>query len=392
MIFRTLCFLLLTQTVVFAQSPGIIHYQGIIREINGVEITDSLISMRFSIIDSSNEAIVLWQELKNLPIDATGVFSTSLGSENSLETLLENTSDNLLLKIEVLRNQAYEEIGSSPFLYVPYSHHANLTTKSADGIKYISSSGDSLVLEDGRHIIIPGISNLNVGGLTTSNSTEHSCGYSTIHNASKTYGSVEDIDGNTYKTIRIEKLIWMAENLRTEHFSNGDPIPMGIIDQQGVPNPLPGMAYYDNNPSYACPYGAFYNWYAVSDERKLCPSGWRVPTRYDWTYITNIAGGEYAASYNLLSAGLNLNGSPLWEISNSDVPPPNNYFGFSILPAGQFIGAYSDPLGWYTSFWSSTILNNGSAYGSTFSQGSAYANWQIDFDFGASVRCVKENN
>lgn len=45
-----------------------------------------------------------------------------------------------------------------------------------------------------------------------------------LFNSEKTYGTVTDIDGNTYRTIELGSQVWMAENLRTQKFSNGDLI------------------------------------------------------------------------------------------------------------------------------------------------------------------------
>ena len=45
-----------------------------------------------------------------------------------------------------------------------------------------------------------------------------------LFNPDLTYGTVTDADWNVYKTIQIGKQIWMAENLKTTSFFNGEQI------------------------------------------------------------------------------------------------------------------------------------------------------------------------
>ena len=96
---------------------------------------------------------------------------------------------------------------------------------------------------------------------------------------------VTDIDGNTYLTNKLGTQEWMAENLRTTKYRNGDIITNGNGNEfsSGTTNGL--WCYYQNNNSYNIPYGKLYNWYAVTDSRNVCPVGWHIPSNNEWSIL-----------------------------------------------------------------------------------------------------------
>jgi uncharacterized protein (TIGR02145 family) len=118
-----------------------------------------------------------------------------------------------------------------------------------------------------------------------------------VFNPEKAYGSLTDQDGNEYKTITIGKQTWMAENLRTTKYRNGDEIP-GVTEENTWFNLGTGaFCNYHNtiNIDSIATYGRLYNWYAANDSRNIAPPGWHVPTHDEWiileTYLTDSVAG-----------------------------------------------------------------------------------------------------
>lgn len=109
-----------------------------------------------------------------------------------------------------------------------------------------------------------------------------------------TYGSVTDIDGNTYMTIKNGTQAWMVENLKTTRYNDNRPIlfstggPAGYTDWFSLGKGA--YCWYDNDAKYKDSMGAIYNWHAVSTG-KLCPTGWHVPTYSEWTALITSLGG-----------------------------------------------------------------------------------------------------
>lgn len=86
----------------------------------------------------------------------------------------------------------------------------------------------------------------------------------------------QDVQGNRYKTVKIGKLEWFAENLRATQFQDGSPVDSGFIPKDDEKNLLK--------------YGRLYHWQDVDDERKLCPAGWRIATDADWQEMERTIG------------------------------------------------------------------------------------------------------
>jgi len=74
------------------------------------------------------------------------------------------------------------------------------------------------------------------------------------------YGSVEDIEGNTYKTIKIGNQTWMAQNLEVTKFNTGTDIPMVSNDTTWKELKTFAFCWFENDPEYKNSYGALYNW------------------------------------------------------------------------------------------------------------------------------------
>lgn len=207
---------------------------------------------------------------------------------------------------------------------------------------------------------------------------------SIIFNPGLTYGTVADFEGYNYKTIAIGSQIWMAENLRTTHYQNGNEIPE--VTNITEWNSLISGAYcnYDNNPTIADIYGKLYNYYAIADSRNLCPSGWRVPTDAEWTILAAILDGEDWAGGAMKETGVTH-----WKAPN---PGATNTSGFTGLPGGRILSGSFLHLGEEGYWWSSTIFesNNQVWYRALIYDNLAIRGFHCEMASGMYVRCIKD--
>ncbi|MFN5620843.1 MAG: FISUMP domain-containing protein [Flavobacteriales bacterium] len=224
--------------------------------------------------------------------------------------------------------------------------------------------------------------------------TLHTCGVSNVHNPNLTYGTMTDQEGNVYNTIVIGTQEWMAENLNTSTYRNGDAIP-NLSYPSWYTTISGAWAYYNNDSSYACPFGKLYNWYACVDARHLCPVGWHVPTDAEWTVLTNYLGGEAVAGGKMKTIGTIEASNGLWNEPNLGA---NNSMGFSGLPGGfRFNDAESYDFGNWGYWWSSSANYNGGnvPYGAwtrflSTNNSVLYKSGTYPLAAGMSVRCLRD--
>lgn len=187
--------------------------------------------------------------------------------------------------------------------------------------------------------------------------------------------SIKDAQGNIYQTVKIGYQVWMAENLRNTlidcaegqemQFTNGIERGPGTKFYDGTPR----FAYYNNDQESGL--GVIYNFAAIQHCR-LCPDGFRVPTKADWETLIEHLGGEYQAGKKLLEGGSS---------------------GFNAQLAGRIDDYGSVTKGDLEFWWSDELKTNSNKFKAFTFEINAIGVIKLigqDIRVGNYVRCVKE--
>jgi uncharacterized protein (TIGR02145 family) len=208
-----------------------------------------------------------------------------------------------------------------------------------------------------------------------------------IENKTITFNFVACTDGDNinYPVVDINGQVWMAENLRTTSYSNNEVIGTTDPADKDITSIESSYKYqwaYDGIESNVTVYGRLYTWFAVTDDRNVCPSGWHVPSDLEWTSLTAYLGGVSAAGGKLKEIS-----TSHWNVANTGA---TNESGFTALPGGArgVTGIFSD-IGQGGYWWSSVQYDILDAFDQLlgynyidFVQGSD------DKKIGLSVRCI----
>jgi uncharacterized protein (TIGR02145 family) len=199
--------------------------------------------------------------------------------------------------------------------------------------------------------------------------------------------TITDIDGNIYNTIIIGSQKWMKENLKTTRYRNGD----------GIGTTHPATYYYmgESTPKYqwayngidslADIYGRLYTWYAATDNRNVCPTGWHLPSYSEFKTLIDYLGGGMVAHGKLKETD-----TIHWRSPNADA---TNESGFTGLPGGSHWDSVFLDMGTCGHYWSASqetpewsyrMLLNFEAYDATYFLNSASPK------IGWAIRCIED--
>ena len=371
--------ILITVNSGFGQAPQSFNYQAILRGSDGEPGTSMNISLEVSI--TTPEGIPVYTETHDIQTDETGLVNVAIGQGTTSDdfSLVDWANGPYFLDLTVNG----EPLGSSPLLSVPYALFAASGNEGPQGdpgpkgdpgetgpggpkgdqgdpgeqgprgeqgetgppgpkgdpgdTMWDSISGgiaypDGLIGvgtgEPTAHLDVAGNTrvrgNLLVDGQVVVDSVNLAALLEEFQLLRQMagVGTVTDIDGHVYRTVKIGEQTWMAENLRTSRLNDGTPLRYSPVPLEvKFPNWTGHYCWYNNDSAtHETLYGKLY---AVSSDL-LCPSGWHIPTSGEWdileTYLGNNAGGKMKAT-----------GTVYWDPPNTGA---TNESGFSGLPGG----------------------------------------------------------
>jgi uncharacterized protein (TIGR02145 family) len=209
-------------------------------------------------------------------------------------------------------------------------------------------------------------------------------------------GDPLEYQGYDYETVQIGEQCWFAENLRSESYENGDVISAGLSDDEWSFTESGATAIYGEGVSgcshlsptlEACnealayeEYGFLYNWFAVDDQRGVCPSGWHVPFMAEFQSLSATLGED---AY----AGLALKATSGWFDNGNGT----NESGFDGLPGGfRHEQAQFENAGYDGIWWMNYSVGESAKYLGVVSYSNAVFYETFSKNYGFSIRCIQD--
>lgn len=206
-------------------------------------------------------------------------------------------------------------------------------------------------------------------------------------------GTLTDIDGNTYQTVKIGEQWWMAENLKVQTFHDGTPINVvadDISDSSWSELNIPSAVSINDGR-----FGLLYNGFVLNNASKIAPAGWHIPSDEEWKMLERTIGMSLSEADQTAWRGTQ-EGASLTSKYSVGWPEGGllfgtDEFGFNALPGGCKIVNGRTNLSGNTAFWWTSSMQGDQPWyryldrsESRIFRHHTYANYAM------SIRCVKD--
>lgn len=177
-------------------------------------------------------------------------------------------------------------------------------------------------------------------------------------------------DGRIYKTVKIGTQTWMAENMAYK-----DSVSCWA---------------YGKNQMNIVDYGYIYNWEAA---QRVSPPGWHLPTKEEWTTLTDYLGGKDA------DAGTKMKSNHTDRDATSNGTDESGFNGF---PAGFFNSLSGNFQGLNSNWWWWSVTEFSPKKKKSKAISTVWCCWMMNMSVsafisvaekedGMSVRCIRDN-
>jgi uncharacterized protein (TIGR02145 family) len=206
-------------------------------------------------------------------------------------------------------------------------------------------------------------------------------------------GTVTDVDGNIYKTVKIGDKWWMAENLRVSKFNDGTSLQyVAMTDADSIWAQASVPTYMYINDSL---FGYLYNGITVLDAHNIAPAGWHVATDADWKALESAVGmsgselnetGWRGESTGEILTSLHSKGWP-----EGGVLFGSDDYGFNALPGGcRLFDGRTNIFNNTAFWWTASSSSNELWYRYIDINNKGLFRQHTYMGYGMSIRCVKD--
>ncbi len=141
---KTVLLFILLSIKAFSQSPYLINYQGLARNVAGTPIINQAIGIKFELLQGSTSGSVVYTEQQTVNTNSLGLFNTQIGAFNPLSSInWQNGPYFLKIGMDAAGGTSYSFLGTQQLVSVPYALYAEKSGNNGWGLSGNSGTNNT---------------------------------------------------------------------------------------------------------------------------------------------------------------------------------------------------------------------------------------------------------